>query len=297
MTIGFKLFTLWKISSKRIFTYMMLFSVLCLLLPCGITDKLDHAFSGLVGPLSKQSRDWTLKATQQVQDPSPSAVSPLEYEVVNLRQRVRQLEEEKKQWANLPEEYGKAPMSFILADVIGRDSAPWSQDVFLNRGSAHGIRKGQFVIGHVDEGGSQNEKDPYRFCIVGRINEIRGPSESTLQLITDAKFQWPVFIEPRWNRKNESWEVKGTLAGDGKSGMEVKRIRADFPVKVGDSVIAQSQPDYLPVRKVVGIVKRCERDHSNAVLWHITVKPAADLNALRQLVVICPQWTHAPMSN
>lgn len=278
------------------FTYMMFVSALCLLLPCRMTDKLDHAFSGLVGPLTKQSRDWTLKATQQVQEPLPPAISPLEYEVVNLQQRVRQLEEEKQRWANLPEEYDQAPMCFVLADVVGRDSAAWSQDVFLNRGSATGIRKGQFVLGYFDQGPSESRLNPHRFCVVGRIKDIRGPAESTLQLVTDAKFQWPVSIEPRWNRK-ECWQVKGILAGDGKSGMEVRRIRADFPVQIGDPVIAQSQPEYLPVRKVVGVVKRCERDHENAVFWHITVQPVVDLSSLKQLAVICPLWPHKPMGN
>jgi len=270
---------------------MMIFSALCLLLPRGLTDKVDHAFSRLVGPLTKQSRDWTLEAAQQVQESSAPVVSPLEYEVANLRQKVQQLEEEKRQWANLPEEYCQAPMCFILSEVTGRDSAPWSQDVFLNRGSANGIRKGQFVLGRFNEDNSPNTLNPYRFCIVGRIKEIRGSNESTLQLITDAQFQWPVFIKPRWNR-NENWSAEGILMGTGKNSIIVKDITAaDFPVKIGDPVLAHSHPEYLPVHMVVGIVKSCQRDLDNAVLWHITVKPAANLNALKQLVVISPLWT------
>ena len=291
MTIGFKLLTLRKISPRRIFTYMMMVSALCLLLPRGVTDKLDHAFSQLIGPLTRQSRDITLKVTEPVRQPHRPAVSPLEHELNNLRQKVQQLEAEKKQWANLPEEYCQAPMCFILAEVTGRDSTPWSQDVFLNRGSANGIRKGQFVVGQFDKNTSQNNPNPYRFCIVGRIKETRGSNESILQLITDANFQISVFIEPRWNRK-ETWRADGNLLGTGKGDIVIERIPADCPVKIGDPVMACSNPEYLPVSNVVGIVKSCERDHKNAVLWHITVKPAADLNALKQLVVISPLWTH-----
>ena len=45
------------------------------------------------------------------------------------------------------------------------------------------------------------------------------------------------------------------------------------------------------VAMVVGIVKSCRRDLNSAVFWHITVEPAADLNSLQQVAVICPLWT------
>jgi len=274
---------------------MMIFSALCLLLPRGVTDKLDHAFSRLVGPLTKQSRDWTLKATQQVQEPSAPAVSPLEYEVTNLRQQVRQLEEEKKQWAGLQEKFGQARTRLILANIIHRDSAVWSQGAFLNRGSDDNIQKGQIVLGMAAGLDSpdqrENQNNLNRRCVVGRIKEIRGSNISTLQLLTNADFQISVFIEPRWNRKQEEWRANGVLMGNGKGGIEVKMIRADFPVKVGDPVLACSHPEYLPVAMVVGIVKSCRRDLNSAVFWHITVEPAADLNLLQQVAVICPVWT------
>ena len=273
---------------------MMIFSALCLLLPRSLTDKLDHTFSQLIGPLTKQSRDLTIMVTEEVRDnPSPS-ISPLEYELINLRQKVRLLEEEKRQWAGLQEEFGQARTRLILANVIHRDSAVWSQGAFLNCGSDDNIQKGRIVLGTVAKNDSQSQTEMqnnlYRHCVVGKIKETRGANISTLQLLTDADFQISVFIEPRWNRK-EDWRANGILMGDGKSGIEVKMIRADFPVKVGDPVLACSHPEFLPVAMVVGIVKSCRRDLNSAVFWHITVEPAADLNSLQQVAVICPLWT------
>jgi len=293
MTIGFKLLRLRKISLRRLFTYMMIFSALSLLLPRSLTDKLDHTFSQLIGPITKQSRDLTIMVTDQVRDNPSPALSPLEYELINLREKVRLLEEEKTRWAGLREEFGQARTRLILANVIHRDSAVWSQGAFLNRGSDDNIQKGRIVVGRIAKNNSPSQTGTqntlYRHGIVGRIKETRGSNISTLQLLTDADFQMSVFIEPRWNRK-EDWRANGILMGDGKSGIEVKMIRADFPVKVGDPVLACSHPEFLPVAMVVGVVKSCRRDLNSAVFWHITVEPAVDLNTLQQVAVLCPLW-------
>ena len=278
MTIGFKLFRLRQIPPRRIFTYMMLVSALCLLLPCRVTDTLDHSFSHLIGPLTRQSRDVTLKVTEPVRQSHAPAVSPLEHELHNLRQKVQQLEAEKKQWSNLRDEFDQAPVRIILANLIHRSSTAWSQDTFLDRGATDHIRKGQFVLGRFDTDETPNPNSPYRYCVIGRIKEICGPHNSTLQLITDANFQIPIKVEPRWNR-NETWSAKGTLMGDGKGGIDIKRIRTDFPVKLGDPIMACSHPELLPVAMVAGIVKSCSRDPQNAMFWHITV------------AVIWPRWT------
>ena len=294
MTIGFKLLKLRNISPRRIFTYMMIFSALCLLLPRGLTDKLDHAFSQLIGPITRQSRDITLEVTKPVRQSHSPAVSPLEHEVNNLRQRVRRLEEEKKQWAGLHENFDQAPIRIILANIVSGDSVAWSQGKLLDRGSNDHLRKGQFVLGVLDTDGSLGQiKNPdhlTRCCVIGRIKETRGSHNSTLQTLTDANFQIPVFVEPRWNRE-EAWRADGILMGDGKGGIEVKMIRADFSVKVGDPIMACPHPEYLPVAMVAGIVKSCTRDQKNAMFWHIIVEPAADLNSLQQVAVLSLRWT------
>lgn len=292
------------ISSKQLFKWLMALSVLCLLLPDWMTDNLDHVFSLLLGPLSRPGRQMSLAVTDQIRQDKNTSVSPEQYEklgrqyqqavnrLINMEQELRQQQELNLQLSGLRQEFGLARAHLIVAQVVGSDSSGWSQRVLLNRGSLGLIQAGQIVLSYADGGGQSpaaaERMDKYQMCVVGKIDDV-GLRTSKLQLITDASFSLPVFIEPRWDRA-ESWRADGVLRGMGMGQVKITLARADFPVRAGDAVLACSDPQLLPVELLVGYVSSCEPDEDNPVFWQVTVQPAADPHTLREVVAVNTLW-------
>ncbi|MBN1845803.1 MAG: rod shape-determining protein MreC [Sedimentisphaerales bacterium] len=278
---------------RRTFYYLMILSAVLLLIPRHYTDSLDYAFSRLLGPLSRGGRDLGLTVSGRLQTPRISTVQSQEYEIMNLRRQIRALQEEKERWTGLRTQFGQARTLLVVADVIGADSTSWSPGTMLNRGRTDQVRPGQVVLGRLERAGAPTDPpapdDIYRYCVIGRIQKT-GSHTSTMQLLGDGGFRWPVYVEPRAAR-HEQWRANGVLTGTGKGQIEVNMISVDHPVQPGDPVLACSDPRYLPTALVVGVVGRCQRDIDSAVFWQITVVPAVDPHALRQVVVVADQWS------
>ena len=288
------------ISAKQIFKGLMLLSVFCLFLPQRLTDSLDHALAWLLEPFTKSGRQLSLAVTDRLQPQETEEVSARQYEqlrrqyqqavnkIVNLEQELHQQQELNVQLAGLRQQFGLARARLIAAQVVGSDSSSWSQRVILNQGSLQLIREGQLVLsraGEAQEGMSTGKgADNFQMCVVGRIDEV-GLRTSKLQLVTDAGFGLPVFIKSHWQRQ-ESWRGEGVLTGGGMGQVKVTLVRADYPVRVGDAVLACSDPKTLPVELLVGQVSSCEPDKDNPVFWRIAVRPATEPHTLREVVVV-----------
>jgi cell shape-determining protein MreC len=292
------------LTSKQLFKWLMVISVVCLLLPSWLTDSLDHALSLLMGPLSRQSRQMSLAVTDQLHQSKKKQVTPQQYEqllqqhqravnqIVNMEQELRQQQELNLQLSGLRQKFGLARPHLIAAHIVSSDSSNWSQRAILNQGSLQSIQKGQIVLSRTDgiekQSINSDQVDAYQMCVVGRIQDV-GLRTSQLQLITDGSFSLPVFIEPRWDRK-ETWRADGVLRGAGMGQVKVTLVRADFPVRVGDPVLACSDPKLLPVELLVGQISSCKLDEDNPVFWRVTVKPAADPHTLREVITIDTLW-------
>ncbi|MBN2375910.1 MAG: rod shape-determining protein MreC [Sedimentisphaerales bacterium] len=306
-----------EITSKQIFTWLMVLSVVLLLLPRGLTDRLDHAFMLLLGPLSGSSRDLALQISGDSQEALPSGDLSGNYsrlrkmydqafcELTNVRQELEKLQDQHVRWSGLRQEFGLARARLIVGQVLGQDSASWSKQIYVNRGSLDHVQQGQIVLGAVkgvdeaDEGkegegagesGADQQKPNsqlYQKSVVGRVKQV-GLKSCTVQLLVDEGFSWPTFVEPRWDRR-EQWHqdrADGVLKGGSLGELQVTMISTEYPVQVGDAVVACSDPGYLPVAMLVGRVKHCQRDRDNPVLWQILVEPAVDLNTLSEVVIV-----------
>jgi len=297
----------------------MLLSVLLLLLPRGLTDRLDYAFMLLLGPLSGGGRDLALQISGESQKVGTSGDSSGNYErlrakydeafceLTNVRQELEKLRDQHVRWSGLRQEFGLARARLIVAQVWGQDSASWSKQIYVNRGSLDHVQEGQIVLGTVrrvegtadagsnggngtDESGVEQEKPGgrlYQKSVVGRVKQV-GLKSCTVQLLVDEGFSWPTFVEPRWDRR-EQWHqdrADGVLKGGSLGEVKVTMISTEYPVQVGDAVVACSDPGYLPVAMLVGRVKYCERDRDNPVLWRILVEPAVDLNTLSEVAIV-----------
>ena len=294
-----------QISTGRVFTYLMVASVLALLLPRRLTDSLDNAVSVLLGPLARGSRDLTLTVAKQVRKVNDSPVSVERYsdlvnqldltqrQLVNLRQENRLLRKRFAEWSGLSQRFGLARASLISAHIVGSDSSGWRQIKMLDQGAAQQIEPGQIVLASAISAPSDADADEqnYQMCVVGRICQV-GPRSSRLQLISDPQLTLPVFIEPVHSQAGALWRAQGVLGvvkGNSLQDVEVVVNMVsvpDHPIQVGDAVLACSDADYLPVETLAGYVKSCQPRDESPLHWKITVAPAVDLHTLGNVTIV-----------
>lgn len=291
------------ISSKQVFLWVMVISVIFVLLPQRLTDRLDRLFNWVSQPLTSGVRDLTLSVSNKLDltgdslRSSPST-DQLETEIirqqnqlVHLSRELERLKETNSQLAGLRREFGMARASFILADVVGSDTQHRRE--FLNQGSGDNVKIGQLVLAlPLDfQGADEQEQalDVYQMCVVGQIGQT-ATRTSTLRLINDRGFCLPVIVEPSAER-NEPWRANGILQGQSMGEIVVNMIEIkEYPIQAGDRVLAGSNPRMLPIEMMIGRVQLCQPDKDNPVLWHITVKPLTDLHALQRVIVVDTQW-------
>ena len=282
-----------EITSKEVFTVMMLCSVVLLFLPGKITELGDRCLWLFLGSISEGGRYLTQGLGQELSVTESVPVEEhrqAEIEIYNLRQQLQQTQELNRQLSGLGEQFGRAPVRLIDAQVTGSDTASWRDILLLN----HRLKPGQIVLGGIGKMPSspdqitQNIDDLKIMCVVGQIKDDASDT-FRLQLLTDADFSLPIYIEPRWDRR-EQWRAPGHLNGQGMGQMEAIMVQAVYPIQPGDAVLACSDPQRLPVEMLVGFVKSCRRDPDSPVFWQISVAPAVDLQMLRQVFVVETQW-------
>jgi cell shape-determining protein MreC len=294
-----------QLTSQQVFTWMMVLSVLFLFLPLRWTDRLDHLFSALVGPFSQGSRQMTLLVTENLPEPDQAEITErkcqklqemllyAEKQKMNLIQANRNLQETIDRLAGVRQSFGQTRAMLMDADVIASDSTNWRYWKKLNQGSLQQIAVGQIVLGPMGPADksedSRSTESLCRMCVVGRVNNV-GLKYSSFQLISDAGFSLPVILEPHPNR-GEVWRANGVLKVKslGEITVTMVEVRGN-PVHVGDSVLACSDPRYLPVETLIGMVRECQSDPENPLMWRILVEPAADLHSLDHVVVVNPLW-------
>jgi len=291
-----------QLGKRRVLGWLIAGSAACLLLPARWTQWVDDRFGGLLGPLSRGGRELSLAVTEDWRGEVGERPTVGDYqrlrqeyegacrELENVRQQVRGLEEENARWSGVRGAFGAARVRLVTAAVVGSSSAGWSRTVQVDRGTADGVREGQMVLavpGAEGAGGAAWA----RACVAGRVAEA-GPQSAQVQWVNDAAFRLPVFIEPRSGAGGgeAAWRADGMLRGGQLGEVEVELISADYPIRVGDWVVACSDPWYLPAALAVGTVQRCERNKESPVFWRIVVQPAGAVHDLRQVLIVAPQW-------
>jgi len=157
------------------------------------------------------------------------------------------------------------------AQVIGSSGSEQSRTVYIDKGSRDGIEPEMAVIS--SEG------------VVGKVISVFN-STSQVLLINDQQSGVGAILEQS--------RLQGVLKGKVSGELIIDKIMTDEEVKPGDRVLTsggdQIFPKGLPVGNVVKISKGSE-------FLQITVKPAAILNHLEEVLVITKKTEHeAPLS-
>ena len=290
-------------SHKRVFAWLMVASAATVLLPRSMTDGVDHLCSILTSPLNLPGRAVSLAAVEKLRTDRSQPVAAEEYhqlsaayqrkcaQVVNLELELQKQLNLLGRIQGLRQRFGMARAKLIDARIVGADTSSWRRvnKVLvkkLDQGTLYRIQPGQIALAFV---GHDNDEKPgnYDWCVVGKVL-TSSVGSSNLQLACDADFSLGVFVEPGPGRQGD-WRAEGILQGDGADRMVCMVSPSDYPVKVGDAVVACSDPSTLPVATLIGYVQHCQRDDKTPLMWRIIVAPAIDLNTLDRVVVIDSQ--------
>jgi rod shape-determining protein MreC len=178
-------------------------------------------------------------------------------------QGAQTLAQENARLRGLLSAHAKSAGHDILAEVLylGRD--PFSQKVFVDKGSNNQVRAGQAVV---DEVG-----------VVGQVTRVF-PAVAEVTLLTEKDHTIPVKIERNGLRSL----LVG--AGTGRSP-ELRFMSASADVQSGDMLITSGLDGTYPAGLAVAVVAAVERD-SGLMFARITCRPLAGVDRSDQVLIV-----------
>lgn len=193
-------------------------------------------------------------------EPAQTAEQAKDPRMLELEQRLVELESQNRQLQELLGYVEKKPSQGTVAPVIGRSADHWWQQVILGRGKQDGIQVGAIVSG---EGG-----------IVGRVVQVT-PNTSRVLLISDPTSQLGVTV----SRSRNMGYIRGQAAN---------RVIMEFfdkvpDVRPGDVVSTSSYSQLFPAGLPVGIVESVNLNKSPAP--EAVVELSAPISQLEWVVV------------
>jgi len=167
--------------------------------------------------------------------------------------------------------HAKSGGNDILAEVLylGRD--PFSQKVFVNKGSNDQVRAGQAVI---DDGG-----------VVGQVTRVF-PAVAEVTLLTEKDHTIPVKIERNG--------IRSLLVGAGTGrAPELRFMSASADVQSGDVLVTSGLDGTYPPGLAVAVVAAVERD-SGLMFARITCRPLAGVDRSDQVLIVPAPTANVP---
>jgi rod shape-determining protein MreC len=156
----------------------------------------------------------------------------------------------------------------IAAQVIGSSGSEESRLVYLDKGSADGISQDMAVIS------AQG--------VVGKVMQVFRHTAQVL-LVNDQNSGVGTILEQS--------RLQGVLKGRATGELVLDKIMAEEEVKAGDRVLTSGGDQIFPKGLPVGTVSNVARGPEFLV---VTVKPAASLNHLEEVLVITKKQEREP---
>lgn len=150
----------------------------------------------------------------------------------------------------------------VVARVTGAEKASVFQVLYINKGTADGVKVGMPVL--TAEG------------VGGRIVEAAW-SVAKVLLITDFNSNVDALVQRS--------RIQGMLQGAGPMGCVLKYVPASENIRVGDDVVTSGMVGIFPKGCLLGTVIHIEKEGAG-LFQKITVKPAVDPTLLEEVTVL-----------
>jgi rod shape-determining protein MreC len=151
----------------------------------------------------------------------------------------------------------------VAAQVIGTSGSDRSHVLYIDKGLADGLRPNQPVI------------TPYG--IVGKLRDVF-PHTSQLLLINDSSSGAGVLLA--------TTRIRGILRGTSTGEIQINNLTPDQRIKPGEQVVTSGGDEVFPRGFPVGTIQSIVPDLQHQPYTAITIKPAADLSRLEEVLVI-----------
>ncbi|UCF16243.1 MAG: rod shape-determining protein MreC [Phycisphaerales bacterium] len=260
-----------RVPNRVLFTALLLTGLTFLFAPPRLTDKFQHTFVRIFRwPLSI-GRKISLSAyglMETTYGSTEHSVSRERYErlhnhLANVSEWLRQERKKVEKLSGLRDRTVWKGVNFVLADVITASVDASHRELFINRGQEDGLAVGQFVL--VND------------SIIGTVSNV-GACTGRVRLITDPTSRIAVKIG--------ELDADRIMQGTGDSLAKIQLVPTKHTIKTGDIVLAQKKPGFLNTPVITGTVVQCKRNNKNPLLWDIKVKPACDIDAVKDVTVI-----------
>lgn len=253
------------LSGHVLFIWLMLFGLILMFCPQGLTNALQFAFARVFYlPLSISRSISSARGEPYVAEVvSRGVYDRLQNHLANVMEQLYQEHQVVEVLSGMRNRFALEGALLVRADVITLSIGKECSELIINRGEEDGLAAGQFVLGDNS--------------IVGKISDV---SQRTAQvkLFTDPASKIAVKI----GRAN----TERLIQGDGRDSAKVQLMSRKYEVKVGDKVMARKKPGFLDAPIIVGVVAKCIRDDVNPSMWDITVRPVCDIESLKSVSVI-----------
>ena len=153
--------------------------------------------------------------------------------------------------------------STVAAQVIGTSGSERSHLVYIDKGSADGLKAEMPVI--TPDG------------VVGKIRDVY-PHSAQLLLINDASSGAGVILAQT--------RVRGIVRGTDTGQVQINNLTADSRIKPGEQVVTSGGDMVFPRGLPVGEIVSIEPDPAHQPYSLIVIKPAANLGRLEEVLVI-----------
>jgi rod shape-determining protein MreC len=157
----------------------------------------------------------------------------------------------------------------VAAQVIGASGSEQSRLVYIDKGSDEGIKNDMAVI--TSSG------------VVGKVSSVINGSTSQVLLINDQNSGVGTILEQS--------RLQGVLKGKASGQLVLDKIMAEEEVKLGDRVLTSGGDQIFPKGLPVGTVSDIRR---GGEFVQVTIRPAAGLNHLEEVLVITQKLAREP---
>jgi rod shape-determining protein MreC len=158
--------------------------------------------------------------------------------------------------------------STVVAQVIGTSGSDQSRLLTLDKGAKDGLHPGMPVI--TPDG------------IVGKLRDVF-PGTAQLLLINDPTSGAGVMLQ--------TTRIRGILHGTPQGRVVINNLTADARIKTGEAVLTSGGDQVFPRGLPVGTIESIVPDLEHQPYTLITLKPAANLNQLEEVLIITATGT------
>ena len=157
-------------------------------------------------------------------------------------------------------------LTTVSAEVIGRNPGDWAETLTLDKGSSHGVEKGDLVT-TIDG-------------MVGFVSEVTG-NTCEVTTVTDIEMQCGALI----TRTRETAIAEGDYDLMAKGELRLSYLSEDSKTVVGDTVETSGRGGVFPKGIMIGTVESVQPEESG-ISYYAVIKPFVNPDSISNVSII-----------